>query len=155
VQFLREGSKQVKKLIAGPSVYICDECIDLCNDIIADDSVTARVVLDDLPTPREISAFLDEFVHRPGRAKKILAVACTTIQAHSNRPVHDDDVEVAKSNVLLLGPTGCGKTFSPDVARMLNVPFAIADANRADRGRLRRRGRRNISWKLLSAADST
>ena len=109
--FCAKGQKQVKKLIAGPSVYICDECIDLCNDIIADEfGDRPELVLEDLPTPREISSFLDEFVIGQEDAKKILSVA---VYNHYKRiqsgPLHDDDVEVAKSNVLLLGPTGCGK----------------------------------------------
>ena len=154
--FCAKGQKQVKKLIAGPSVYICDECIDLCNDIIADEfGDRPEFVLEELPTPREVASFLDEFVIGQLDAKKILAVA---VYNHYKRiqtgPLHDDDVEVAKSNVLLLGPTGCGKTFlAQTLARMLNVPFAIADATALTEAGYVGEDVENILLKLLSAAD--
>ena len=154
--FCAKGQKQVKKLIAGPSVYICDECIDLCNDIIADEfGDRPEFVLEELPTPREISSFLDEFVIGQLDAKKILSVA---VYNHYKRiqtgPLHDDDVEVAKSNVLLLGPTGCGKTFlAQTLARLLNVPFAIADATALTEAGYVGEDVENILLKLLSAAD--
>ncbi len=154
--FCAKGQKQVKKLIAGPSVYICDECIELCNDIIADEfGDRPEFVLEDLPTPREISSFLDDFVIGQQEAKKILSVA---VYNHYKRiqsgPLHDDDVEVAKSNVLLLGPTGCGKTFlAQTLARMLNVPFAIADATALTEAGYVGEDVENILLKLLAAAD--
>ena len=129
--FCGKTQKQVKKLIAGPGVYICDECIDLCNDIIAEErDETAELSFEDLPKPKEIFSFLNDYVVGQEYAKKILSVA---VYNHYKRvqagPVQEDGVELAKSNILLLGPTGCGKTLlAQTLARMLNVPFAIADA---------------------------
>src|SRR5580765_7314478 len=136
--FCGKSQKQVKKLIAGPGVYICDECIDLCNEIIEEElSEGTEVGLDELPKPREIFEFLNSYVIGQETAKKSLAVAVynhykrvqagvTTVGAKSAK---DDAVEVAKSNILVIGPTGCGKTYlAQTLARMLNVPFAIADA---------------------------
>jgi ATP-dependent Clp protease ATP-binding subunit ClpX len=129
--FCGKSQKQVKKLIAGPGVYICDECIDLCNDIIEEElAESSEMRFDELPKPREIYTFLNDYVIGQDRAKKILSVAVYNhykrVQATS---AHDTDVELAKSNILLLGPTGCGKTLlAQTLARMLNVPFAIADA---------------------------
>ena len=118
-------------MIAGPGVYICDECIDLCNDIIAEELTdTTELNFEDLPKPREIFEFLNDYVVGQEYAKKILSVA---VYNHYKRvqagPATDDGVELSKSNILLLGPTGCGKTLlAQTLARMLNVPFAIADA---------------------------
>ena len=130
--FCGKTQKQVKKLIAGPGVYICDECIDLCNDIIAEErDESAELSFEDLPKPREIFDFLNDYVVGQEYAKKILSVA---VYNHYKRvqagpPSAEDGVELSKSNILLLGPTGCGKTLlAQTLARMLNVPFAIADA---------------------------
>ncbi len=131
--FCGKSQKQVKKLIAGPGVYICDECIELCNDIIAEELAdTTELSFEELPKPKEIFEFLNDYVIGQEYAKKILSVAVYNhykrVQAGSNG-THDNEVELAKSNILLLGPTGCGKTLlAQTLARMLNVPFAIADA---------------------------
>ena len=112
--FCGKSQKQVKKLIAGPGVYICDECIELCNDIIAEELAdTTELSFDELPKPKEIYEFLNDYVIGQEYAKKILSVAVYNhykrVQAGSNG-AHDNDVELTKSNILLLGPTGCGKT---------------------------------------------
>ena len=130
--FCGKSQKQVKKLIAGPGVYICDECIDLCNEIIEEElSETSELKLEELPKQQEIYAFLDEYVIGQVTANKVLSVA---VYNHYKRiqfgaSSNDGEVELAKSNILLIGPTGCGKTLlAQTLARMLNVPFAIADA---------------------------
>ena len=130
--FCGKSQKQVKKLIAGPGVYICDECIELCNEIIVEELSTASAVsLQELPKPHEIFEFLNQYVIGQERAKKSLSVAVYNhykrIQGGEN--AREGAVELTKSNILLLGPTGCGKTLlAQTLARMLNVPFAIADA---------------------------
>src|SRR5437588_9614296 len=130
--FCGKNQKEVKKLIAGPTVYIGDECIGLCNDIIAEEIEKEEQVsgLAAVPKPAEIKAVLDEYVIGQERAKKILAVAVHNHYKRIDAKVGVDDVELQKSNILLLGPTGCGKTLlAQTLARILNVPFAIADAN--------------------------
>lgn len=135
--FCGKSQKEVKKLIAGPGVYICDECIELCNDIIYEDSLktNTKAALDNVPKPHEIKAHLDEYVIGQDRAKKIISVAVHNHYkriSHSNNMVGKKDeggVELAKSNILLAGPTGSGKTLiAQSLAKYLNVPFAIADA---------------------------
>jgi ATP-dependent Clp protease ATP-binding subunit ClpX len=156
--FCGKSQKQVKKLIAGPGVYICDECIDLCNEILEEEfSETAELQFDELPKPREIHAFLDEYIIGQEHAKQILSVA---VYNHYKRvefgasAAHDDEVELAKSNILLLGPTGCGKTeMARTLARMLNVPFAIADATALTEAGYVGEDVENILLKLIQSAD--
>ena len=161
--FCGKSQKQVKKLIAGPGVYICDECIDLCNEIIEEElSESADLKWDDLPKPREIFDFLEQYVIGQDVAKKALSVAVYNhykrIQAsgketRSGSGSHDT-VELAKSNILLIGPTGCGKTYlAQTLARMLNVPFAIADATALTEAGYVGEDVENILLKLIQAAD--
>ncbi len=155
--FCGKTQKQVKKLIAGPGVYICDECIDLCNEIIEDELAEASSLgLQELPKPTEIYEFLDQYVIGQERAKKSLSVA---VYNHYKRikgegAHRDDEIEIAKSNILLLGPTGCGKTLlAQTLARMLNVPFAIADATALTEAGYVGEDVENILLKLIQAAD--
>ena len=152
--FCGKSQKQVKKLIAGPGVYICDECIDLCNEIIEEElSETSELKLEELPKPREIYEFLNDYVIGQEQAKKVLSVA---VYNHYKRIQvgPQDDVELQKSNILLLGPTGCGKTLlAQTLARMLNVPFAIADATALTEAGYVGEDVENILLKLIQAAD--
>jgi ATP-dependent Clp protease ATP-binding subunit ClpX len=156
--FCGKSQKQVKKLIAGPGVYICDECIDLCNEIIEEElSEPSEFRWDSLPKPREIYEFLDSYVIGQDKAKKALSVAVYNhykrVQSDTNRP-GDDAVELAKSNILLLGPTGSGKTLlAQTLARLLNVPFAIADATALTEAGYVGEDVENILLKLIQAAD--
>ena len=154
--FCGKSQKQVKKLIAGPGVYICDECIDLCNEIIEEElSQTSEVKWDELPKPKEIYEFLNDYIIGQEQAKKILAVA---VYNHYKRveagSYGDPDVELQKSNILLIGPTGCGKTLlAQTMARLLNVPFAIADATALTEAGYVGEDVENILLKLIQAAD--
>ena len=155
--FCGKSQKQVKKLIAGPGVYICDECIELCNEIIVEELSTASAVsLQELPKPHEIFEFLNQYVIGQERAKKSLSVAVYNhykrIQGGEN--AREGAVELTKSNILLLGPTGCGKTLlAQTLARMLNVPFAIADATALTEAGYVGEDVENILLKLIQAAD--
>jgi len=155
--FCGKSQKQVKKLIAGPGVYICDECIDLCNEIIEEELAEATEVgMVELPKPREIFEFLEQYIVGQEPAKRSLAVAVYNhykrIQAGGSKEA--DGVELAKSNILLIGPTGCGKTYlAQTLARMLNVPFAIADATALTEAGYVGEDVENILLKLIQAAD--
>ena len=154
--FCGKSQKEVKKLIAGPTVYICDECIGLCNDIIAEEvereeSLTTTAPL---PKPAEIKNILDEYVIGQERAKKILSVAVHNHYKRIDSKVNADDVELQKSNILLLGPTGSGKTLlAQTLARILNVPFAIADATTLTEAGYVGEDVENIIVQLLQNAD--
>ena len=164
--FCGKSQKQVRKLIAGPGVYICDECIELCNEIIEEElAEVADLGSFELPKPREIFDFLQEYVIGQEPAKRSLAVAVYNhykrIQAgHAPKSGsladggHHDDVEIAKSNILLIGPTGCGKTYlAQTLARRLNVPFAVADATALTEAGYVGEDVENILLKLIQAAD--
>jgi ATP-dependent Clp protease ATP-binding subunit ClpX len=152
--FCGKSQKQVKKLIAGPGVYICDECIDLCNDIIEEElAESTETHFEELPKPREIHEFLGDFVIGQERAKMILSVA---VYNHYKRVQagQKNDIELSKANILLLGPTGSGKTLlAQTLARMLNVPFAIADATALTEAGYVGEDVENILLKLIQAAD--
>lgn len=158
--FCGKSQKQVKKLIAGPGVYICDECIELCNEIIEEElhgsaDETTQVSLEELPKPAEIFDYLNGYIIGQEQAKKILSVA---VYNHYKRVrlggYGDSDVELQKSNILLLGPTGCGKTLlAQTLAKMLNVPFAIADATALTEAGYVGEDVENILLKLIQAAD--
>src|ERR1700682_1844099 len=153
--FCGKSQRQVKKLIAGPGVYICDECIDLCNEII-DEELTApsHLDLDTLPRPKEIYELLNDYVVSQEEAKRTLSVAVYNHYKRVQMGQTDDEVELQKSNILLLGPTGCGKTLlAQTLARILNVPFAIADATALTEAGYVGEDVENILLKLIQAAD--
>jgi len=154
--FCGKSQKQVKKLIAGPGVYICDECIDLCNEIIEEElSQNTEVRFDDLPKPVEIYEYLNDYIIGQEQAKKILSVA---VYNHYKRvqvgAYGDPDVELQKSNIMLVGPTGCGKTLlAQTLARIIDVPFTMADATTLTEAGFVGEDVENIILKLLQAAD--
>ena len=163
--FCAKSQKQVRKLIAGPSVFICNECIELCNEIIEEEfgasAATAQLEDIDLPKPKEIFAFLDEYVIGQNQAKRALSVA---VYNHYKRlraggtlttsGIDHDAIEIAKSNILMIGPTGCGKTYlAQTLAKRLNVPFAVADATALTEAGYVGEDVENILLKLLQAAD--
>lgn len=161
--FCGKPQESVRKIVAGPGVYICDECVDLCNSIIGneiydeDDETYTLSGLDTIPSPKEIKQILDDYVIGQEKAKKVLSVA---VYNHYKRINHEenfkskDDVEIQKSNILLLGPTGCGKTLlASTLAKILNVPFAIADATTLTEAGYVGEDVENILLKLIQAAD--
>jgi len=155
--FCGKSQRQVKKLIAGPGVYICDECIDLCNEIIDEELATAPMFdVDSLPKPKEIYSVLNEYVVGQEKAKRTLSVAVYNHYKRIQiaRSEEDPEVELQKSNILLLGPTGCGKTLlAQTLARILNVPFAIADATALTEAGYVGEDVENILLKLIQASD--
>ena len=154
--FCGKSQQDVKKLIAGPSVFVCDECVELCNDIIREELIDQEVTEDrKLPSPHEISASLDEYVIDQSRAKKVLSVAVYNhykrLEAQHSK---DDSVELSKSNILLIGPTGCGKTLLAEtLAKLLDVPFTIADATTLTEAGYVGEDVENIIQKLLQKCD--
>ncbi|WP_324734341.1 ATP-dependent Clp protease ATP-binding subunit ClpX [Pseudomonas paeninsulae] len=154
--FCGKSQHEVRKLIAGPSVFICDECVDLCNDIIREEvqEAQAESSAHKLPAPKEISAILDQYVIGQERAKKILAVAVYNHYKRLNQREKKDDIELGKSNILLIGPTGSGKTLLAEtLARLLNVPFTIADATTLTEAGYVGEDVENIIQKLLQKCD--
>ena len=153
--FCGKGQQEVRKLIAGPTVFICDECVDLCTDIIREDVRSAQAQLaDGMPTPSRIMSVLDDYVISQSGAKRVLSVA---VHNHYKRLRHADkagEVEIAKSNILLIGPTGCGKTLlAQTLARILDVPFTMADATTLTEAGYVGEDVESIMLKLLQAAD--
>ena len=158
--FCGKSQRQVKKLIAGPGVYICDECIDLCNEIIDEElTIAPSFEIESLPKPQEINSILNEYVVGQDAAKRALAVAVYNHYKRVQMSDEDGDssdaaVELQKSNILMLGPTGCGKTLlAQTLARILNVPFAIADATALTEAGYVGEDVENILLKLIQAAD--
>ncbi|MDD6047032.1 MAG: ATP-dependent Clp protease ATP-binding subunit ClpX [bacterium] len=152
--FCGKSQDEVHRVIAGPGVYICNECIELCREILEDDVETAPVELTDIPKPHDISAILDQYVIGQQDAKRALAVAVYNHYKRINAGTSNDDVELQKSNIIMLGPTGCGKTMlAQTLAKILNVPFAMADATSLTEAGYVGEDVENILLKLIQAAD--
>ncbi|MDJ0722302.1 MAG: AAA family ATPase, partial [Desulfobacterales bacterium] len=152
--FCGKSQKEVNKLIAGPAVYICDECIQLCSEIIEEESEKETDALENLLVPKEIKSQLDEYVIEQEAAKRILAVAVYNHYKRLNSSLRNGDIEIQKSNILLIGPTGCGKTLlAQTLARFLNVPFTIADATSLTEAGYVGEDVENIILALLQNAD--
>jgi len=153
--FCGKSQHEVRKLIAGPSVFICDECVELCNDIIREEMQDGAETGDSkLPKPKEIKDKLDQYVIGQERAKKVLSVAVYNHYKRLEVSSSKDEIEIAKSNILLIGPTGCGKTLLAEtLARMLNVPFTIADATTLTEAGYVGEDVENIIQKLLQKCD--
>ncbi|MHC5653257.1 ATP-dependent Clp protease ATP-binding subunit ClpX [Stappia sp.] len=153
--FCGKSQHEVRKLIAGPTVFICDECVELCMDIIREENKSSLVKSrDGIPTPQEIRAVLDDYVIGQGAAKKVLSVAVHNHYKRLNHASKSNDVELAKSNILLVGPTGCGKTLlAQTLARILDVPFTMADATTLTEAGYVGEDVENIILKLLQSAD--
>ncbi|MFY7870279.1 MAG: ATP-dependent Clp protease ATP-binding subunit ClpX, partial [Exiguobacterium sp.] len=153
--FCGKSQEQVRKLVAGPGVYICDECIELCNEIVEEElGVEEEVEFKDIPKPQEIRNILDDYVIGQDRAKRALSVAVYNHYKRINAGGRSDDVELAKSNIVMIGPTGSGKTLlAQTMARVLNVPFAIADATSLTEAGYVGEDVENILLKLIQSAD--
>ncbi|NLW17461.1 MAG: ATP-dependent Clp protease ATP-binding subunit ClpX, partial [Firmicutes bacterium] len=152
--FCGKSQDQVKKLVAGPGVYICDECIELCMEIVDEESLHTELDLKEVPKPKEIKAALDQWVIGQDEAKKVLSVAVYNHYKRIHTGSKKDDVELQKSNILLIGPTGVGKTYlAQNLARILDVPFAIADATSLTEAGYVGEDVENILLKLIQAAD--
>ncbi len=154
--FCGKTQEQVKRLVAGPGVYICDECIELCSEIIEEEfeETKAETEINDIPKPKDIKAILDQYIIGQEMAKKSLSVAVYNHYKRINSETKNSDVEIQKSNIVMLGPTGCGKTMlAQTLAKVLNVPFAIADATSLTEAGYVGEDVENILLKLIQAAD--